>query len=69
MKLDIKLQETYDFVGQIFMSIKDKYEDIQGHIDDGLKLLDDFTQIKQEQQQGINELNELIVRYGNDDNF
>lgn len=69
LKLDIKLQETYDFVGQIFMSIKDKYEDIQGHIDDGLKLLDDFTQIRQEQQQGINELNELIVRYGNDDNF
>ena len=69
LKLDIKLQETYNFIGQIFMSIKDIYEDIQANTEHSSKLLNELTLQNSEQKQRADKLGDLIERFGNDDNF
>ena len=69
LKLDIKLQETYDFIGQIFMSIKDIYRDIQVHKTTSQEISDGLIDQISEQKQRIDRLRTLNGQYGVDDNF
>ena len=69
LKLDIKLQETYNFIGRVFMSIKDIYEKIQEDKETISKLSKDCdNEITKERERTI-ELIELKNKYGNDNNF
>ena len=69
LKLDFKLQETYDFIGQIFTSIKDIYIHIQDGKNTSSVLLVETTTQNSEQKQRAEKLGALIERFGNDDNF
>lgn len=69
LKLDFKLQETYDFIGQIFISIKDIYQHIQDGKNTSSVLLVETTIQNSEQKQRAEKLGALIERFGNDDNF